>query len=303
MLSSGNFLADRRYGFAEAAAERGDHAGAADILRQTLDLVPDWPVAWFVLGEALEDCGEPAQAAAAFQRALDLDALDGLGAALRLARLGARPPPAAASGAYMRALFDGYAPRFDDHLVGGLAYRAPQLLASALASVSAAAGGDEARFADALDLGCGTGLAARALVGRVTSFIGVDLSPAMLAVAARTGLYAELHTSDLGSFLARRAESTADLVLAADVFVYIGDLSAVFAGVARVLRQGGLFAFTAQSGPLHSYALGADLRYAHSTAYLAAEAGRAGFTVAHLETASSRRDQGRDVPGLVVVLR
>jgi predicted TPR repeat methyltransferase len=58
-----------------------------------------------------------------------------------------------------------------------------------------------------------------------------------------------------------------------------------------------------QSGPQQSYALGADLRYAHSPAYLAAEAGRAGFTVAHLEAASSRRDAGRDVPGLVVVLR
>lgn len=294
MSSSGNLIA-------EAASEQGDHAGAADVLHQTLALAPDWPAAWFALGESLEPLGEIKQAIAAFRRAFELDPLDRQGASLRLARLGVQAAPPAAPSAYIRALFDQYAPRFDDHLVEALAYRGPQCLAAALAPFSAGAGG-ELSFPTAIDLGCGTGLAARALAGRVGHFIGVDLSPAMLAEAARTGLYGELHGGDLTPFLASRAEGDADLVLAADVFVYIGALESIFAGVARVLRDGGLFAFTAQSGPLSHFGLGADLRYAHAPTYLRAEAARAGLAVRHLEPASIRRDRDCDVPGLIVVL-
>ena len=53
---------------------------------------------------------------------------------------------------------------------------------------------------------------------------------------------------------------------------------------------------------LGDWRVGADLRYAHSAAYLRAAAGRAGFEARALDTVSTRRDAGVDVPGLACVL-
>ncbi len=93
---------------------------------------------------------------------------------------------------------------------------------------------------------------------------------------------------------------SADLLLAADVLVYIGDLSAVFSGAARVLSARGLFAFTVQQAE-DAFALGPDLRFAHAPAYIEAEAGKAGLRILKMEAAVTRQDGNRDVPGLVVV--
>ena len=45
-LSSGDLLADRRYAYAMAAAKEADHEAAADLLAQTLEIVPDWAPPW-----------------------------------------------------------------------------------------------------------------------------------------------------------------------------------------------------------------------------------------------------------------
>ena len=87
--SSGDLIADRRLSYAEILDSEGDHDAAADLLAQVLERVPDWSVAWFKLAEIDEKRGQAATAAAAYGRALALDPADELGAALRLARLGA----------------------------------------------------------------------------------------------------------------------------------------------------------------------------------------------------------------------
>src|SRR3954447_19432537 len=114
--SSGNLAADRRYDYARGAAGDGDHAAAADLCEQALELAPDWAPAWFALGEARGALGENDAAQAALARALACDPQDSQGAGLRLARLRgetpARPPDA-----YVRDLFDQYADRFETHLV------------------------------------------------------------------------------------------------------------------------------------------------------------------------------------------
>ena len=52
-------------------------------------------------------------------------------------------------------------------------------------------------FKRAIDLGCGTGLAAAAFAKEVDHFIGIDLSPRMIERARATGLYAELEVADM----------------------------------------------------------------------------------------------------------
>src|SRR3984893_17849898 len=192
-LSSGDLIADRRFDFARDLQLKGDLVAAADLLLQATELAPGFASAWFTLGEIRQTLGEREAAIAAFCKARDVDPDDCHGASLRLMLLGAEKlsdmPPA-----YVRALFDQYAPKFESALVGDLGYRGPALLFKAVLATRAAAR-KPAFFKRAIDLGCGTGLAATAFAKEVDHFIGIDLSPRMIEKARATGLYAELEVA------------------------------------------------------------------------------------------------------------
>jgi predicted TPR repeat methyltransferase len=301
MASSGDLLADRRYAWAEAALNEGDAAAAADLARQALEIAPGFAAGWFLLGQAEQALDHGEAARAAFVEALRLDPEDRLGAGLRLAQLGAGAPDRAMSPAYVRQLFDDYAIRFDRHLVKSLHYRAPALLHDAVRRTCSKRL-RPFRFDDVLDLGCGTGLAGEAFRAECGRLAGIDLSPEMVRRAEAKRIYDELAIGDVAAWLAMRDDASADLVLAADVFVYIADLTSIFAEVGRVLHPTGLFAFTVQAHAGAGVALGEDARYAHGEAYLRELAARSGFAVALLEPVSTRQDRGADVPGLILVL-
>ena len=84
-----------------------------------------------------------------------------------------------------------------------------------------------ALFKRAIDLGCGTGLAAAAFAKQVDHFIGIDLSPGMIKQARATELYAELEVADMIEGVRGKADASANLVVAADAFVYLSDLAPV----------------------------------------------------------------------------
>jgi predicted TPR repeat methyltransferase len=300
MHSSGDILADRRYSWALGAIGDRDHVGACDLLEQVLERAPGWAPALVALGDCHAALGARGAAIAAWEQAAQADHGGVHGAQLKLAAFGAAPAPAAAPLEYVRALFDEYADRFDSHLVVALSYCGPQLLRDALTRACALRARPFA-FARMIDLGCGTGLMALALKDVAPHAIGVDLSPRMVEAAARTGLYEALHVADVAQALQKEHAGEADLVIAADVFVYIGDLAPVFAQAALALTGGGFFAFSVQKADTH-WALGADLRYAHGVDYLRACAADAGFEVVVLDDASNRKELGIDVPGLVCVL-
>jgi len=300
--SSGDVLADRRYDYASAAFDEGDFEAAVDLARQVLELAPDFAPAHALLGRAAAERGWREEAVRALQRALSLEPEDTLGVRLDLARLGAMPADQAMTDHYVRALFDDYAPRFDRHLTRNLAYRGPELIADALRRACSKRIRNY-RFGPTLDLGCGTGLMGQALDGLCASLVGVDLSPRMLEKARRTKLYAELHEGELLTFLRTRAEAQADLVVAADVFVYMAALDGVFREAHRVLRREGLFAFTVQAHEGEGFVLGADARYAHGESYLRNLADETGFATVIFERVSTREDRGEPVPGFLAVLQ
>lgn len=302
LRSSGDILADRRYEYARAAFEEGDFEAAADLARQVLELAPGFAAAHALLGRAAAERGAGEEAVAALRQALALEPEDALGVRLDLARLGTLAPNEAMTDGYVRALFDDYAPKFDRHLTKNLAYRGPEVIADGLRRACSKRI-REYRFGPALDLGCGTGLMAQALQGSCASIEGVDLSPRMLEKAGKTGLYDALHEGELVSFLKSRATGKADLVVAADVFVYMAALDDVFREACRVLGCGGLFAFTVQAHEGEGFILGGDARYAHSETYLHGLAEAAGFTVVILERVSTREDRGVPVPGFLGVLQ
>ena len=248
------------------------------------------PALWTLRGTLLRELGRAEDAAESFRQALARGGDPELNR-YYLAGVAAGAPPASAPREYVQNLFDGYAAGFDSHLVQALNYQAPRLLAEPLA-----AGGR--RYAHALDLGCGTGLAGphlRALAQRLT---GVDLSANMLAQAGAREVYDALVQADVAEFLAAAGESF-DLVLAADVFIYVGALEAVFRELARVVPVGGTFCFTVEEAA-GEMELRASLRYAHSEAYLRGLAAANGFELVRLERRPVREEQRQPIDGLFV---
>ncbi|MEP7183918.1 MAG: tetratricopeptide repeat protein [Betaproteobacteria bacterium] len=322
--------------YADALRNRGGELVRAHRYREalasfdrSLTLVPDDATAYGSRGDALMGLGRHAEALASYDRALAReperadahrhrgDALAALGrrdeaiAAWRQARaagddtgeidyalaaLGAEPAPAVAPRHYVASLFDQYADRFDAHLTGELHYRTPTVLRDAIAHAAPAGG------LAIVDLGCGTGLVGSAVRPLARTLVGVDLSARMLDKARARGCYDDLVRADIVEFLSWYG-GRFDVAVAADVFIYIGDLARVFDGVARVLEAGGLFVFSVEAADGDGYVLRPSRRYAHSTAYLQALAREADFAVVRIDEDAVRQESGSDVDGRYIVLR
>ncbi|WP_296001770.1 tetratricopeptide repeat protein [Rugamonas sp.] len=296
---------------AEAHCWRGTAMGrlhyyddALHSYERAIALRPHYPLAHQYRGNTLRDLARADDAIAAYRLALAQGA-DAAQIAYALAALGAADAPAAAPSAYVASLFDRYADHFDQHLVQDLDYRMPALLDAA---IRRHLGGDAL---DVLDLGCGTGLFAPYLRRYARTLTGVDLSRKMLDKAGQRGLYDELHCAELGQFLAGRVERH-DLIVAADVFVYIGDLAPVFAQVAPALRPRGGFCFSVEasdgdggkgSAAAADIVLGPSRRYAHSLPYLRRLAAAHGFELLEAQPQTGRREDGAAVPSYAVYLR
>jgi predicted TPR repeat methyltransferase len=294
-LASSDLIAERRFAYANAAAKEGDLSAAAELFEQALERAPDWAVAWFALGETREKLGDLDAAARAFREALVADPADAQGAMARLALIDRGDAPGALPQAYVARLFDDYAWRFDKHLIKNLGYRAPALIAEALSAVASGR-----RFASALDLGCGTGLMGEALQDRAAHLTGVDLSAAMVAKARQRDVYDELIIGDAVAPM-RERPSAFDLIVAADMIVYVGDLAPLFAAVARSLASDGLFAFSVETFEGEGFKLQPTMRFAHRRSYVEITAREVGLRPLLVRSASTRREAGVDAPGLICV--
>lgn len=215
-------------------------------------------------------------------------------AAFLLAReLGDTAPPRMPA-AYVRALFDRASGDFDARLVGRLDYHTPEALTAAIQQRL----GDRAANLRALDAGCGTGLAAEFLRPLARELDGVDLSPDMIEKARERGLYDRLTIGELEAALS--PEDPYDLVFAADVFSYIGDLETLLRACREVLSADGLLAFTVEVATRGDYTLGVSGRYSHSPAYLAKTLTAAGFQGIEQQDAVMRQEAGKPVASLLV---
>lgn len=205
--------------------------------------------------------------------------------------------PEKANADYIAGLFDAFADSFDEKLVGWLDYKAPQQVAAVAARLL-----DGRKAERAFDLGCGTGLLAPEVHRFVRRLDGIDLSPRMVDKARQRGLYDELIVGEIVVNLLRRTAAY-DLVLAADVLSYFGDLRTLFMAVHDGLQPGGLFVATVEKGAEGRYTASKTGRYQHGETYLRKRAAEAGFEVVALDEVDLRQEEGRPVRGYVFALR
>ncbi len=199
---------------------------------------------------------------------------------------------------YIKNLFDGYADHFEKHLKEGLEYKVPELLKQHL----------QAHIKEAkpnwniLDLGCGTGLSGQLFKSLAKTLIGVDLSPKMIEVAKQKNCYDELVVTDILSYLADKVE-VFDLILAADVFVYQGDLESIFLACYKSLTKKGLFAFTTEIYEGKDFVMHATGRFCHSLEYVKKIAEKAGFTLLFHTRDKTRLQKDQSIEGYYFILQ
>ena len=212
---------------------------------------------------------------------------------------------------YVVGLYSSFAAKFDQLLVDKLEYQTPTMLRKLLDKLSIESGPIPGKLKKkrrlGVDLGCGTGLSGMAFRDVVDSLIGVDLSEKMLEQARCRNIYKDLILGDVTCVFSGNG-IIYDLVIACDVFVYIGDLSEVFHAVSTSMEPSGIFCFSteyledSQSCPrpfrLHSCA-----RFAHKQTYIEDLAKEFRFEILKLEVASIRKNEGKPVKGMLVILR
>lgn len=281
----------------------GQHGEALLSLNLALEATPESVKVWQQLGHTHKHGGDNAAALHAYRQALEFclrNKNTEQETQLRyfIASLEQEHIPAAAPAQYVKELFDQYASHFDQHLHQHLAYQVPQLIWQALQTT-----GCTQTQRGTLDLGCGTGLCASFLRPISKSLTGVDLSPKMLAQADKLQTYDALVYDELLHYLSATPNATFDLIVAADVLVYLGALETLFERVHAHLQNDGIFAFSVEESTQEPVRLNPNQRYAHSAAYLRQLAQRTHFEVLSLERHAGRQEAADAVISLIVVLR
>ncbi|MFT5050059.1 MAG: putative TPR repeat methyltransferase [Chlamydiales bacterium] len=262
----------------------------------------DYFEAWVNLGNVLLRVREATAASQAFERATALRPSDPAASYMLAAVNGQARATAPAE--YVRALFDQYAPTFEQNLLGRLHYDAPSQLRKLLDDALA----QPARVGAVLDVGCGTGLAGVAFADVADHLTGVDLSQGMIDQARQKGIYDALLVADFLDVL-QEPGPMFDMFLACDVLIYVGDLRRAFEVMGQRAAPNALALFSTQvaGGALTAtdpgFRLGPTGRFVHDSEYVLRAAEDANWHEVARRPVSVRLERGRPVPGEIFLLR
>ena len=291
-------FADAFVALGNALADLGRNAEALESYQRALAISPNCAGVHFNLGLLAMNKGELAEAAERYKEAVALGTTNPMTSHALAALSGedAGPMPRA----LVASSFDDYASRFDTHLLDALGYSVPRSMREAVGRVV----GNNRRFQHALDLGCGTGLLGAHFRDVVDEIDGVDLSPKMLEQARRKQIYSRLDCDEIVAWLERAATASLsfDIVLSADVFIYVGNLEPAFNAIGTILADAGLFVFSVEHLAQGSFELLPTFRYAHSTSYVRDLASKHGFSVALFEPVDLRKESNSMIRGTIFVL-
>jgi predicted TPR repeat methyltransferase len=274
---------------------------------QALAIKPEYAESLSNLGATLQELGRLEEAATSYKKAIAIKPQYAEKLSHEIASIRGLNP-ARATDAYVSALFDDYAKNFESSLVGKLNYKAPTIIADLLRPLISSI---NLHF-DILDLGCGTGLVGEALIDLAKTLVGIDLSKEMLKIAQAKNIYHRLIQDEIHHALSLERGASFDLVVSSDVFIYIGDIKAIFDQVYDVLKVGGFFAYSTEAlypadhgkeEVLPDYKLDLNGRYSHSSKYLLGLIDAKKFILNVIEVVQIRIEKGQPVMGYVVILQ
>ncbi len=253
------------------------------------------------LGNIYRDLGDKSAALKSYQRACEIN--PNLANAQHFVQVLSGLTSEKAPANYVSKVFDNYADNFDHHLTQVLHYQMPQLIGQTLRKIYQNSPG----FWRILDLGCGTGMVGQELTGVNCELIGVDLSAKMLDKAKAKNIYHQLIQADILDVLIQQQGQCMQIVVAADVFVYLGKLDEIFAQVARVLIPSGLFCFSLEALADNTNELGYQLqlsgRYAHQLNYIQRLAQLHHLQIAQCTSQTLRTENNQNIQGYLVYLQ
>ncbi|MFT5155135.1 MAG: putative TPR repeat methyltransferase, partial [Planctomycetota bacterium] len=262
-----------------AAQERRMDARAAYEVAVAMN--PDYFEAWINLGNIAAALRDSAAALRAYERAQTLRPNDPVPEFLTAAFGGGAADRAPAE--HVRRLFDKYAATFENHLQTSLEYDLPERMARLFRKHTA----PDFRPRDLLDLGCGTGLVGIAMENLVDGMQGVDISSRMIEQARAKSIYTELVVEDILDFLKRPGQNY-NLLVAADVLLYFGDLRPLLEAMGRRANPGAYAMFSTETSEGSGYRLTTHCRFEHARCYVLETAAAAGWECVGVETAPMR---------------
>ena len=302
-LSFNRDFVDAHYNLGNAYKDLKRFEESEASYRKALAINPEHVNALNSLGGLLMECERPNEAMDCFQQVVRLDPNNAAAAHLIASMTGI--DSASAPSQYVAELFDGFASNFEAILVENLNYEIPKKLVALITDFAKPV----AEKWDVLDLGCGTGLVGPAIAPYTRQLVGVDLSAGMLAKAQEKRLYQRLERSELLAMMKGEKASSYDVIIAADVFVYIGRLDEIMVEINRLLRPGGTLAFSVEAMEalsneegIKDYQLNQTGRYAHSSGYIARMALVNGFKKHSLTPSTIRLEKGKPVQGWVALM-
>jgi predicted TPR repeat methyltransferase len=250
--------------------------------------------AHFGRGQTLIELGKPEAAITAFQSVLDVKPDHEL-AKYCIASLGGKVTSEQVRRDFVAGLFNQYAEKFDHELVNDLKYDGPEVFLQLLQPLLTS-------NHDILDLGCGTGLCGPLFRPFAKRLIGVDISTKMIEKAKGRAVYDEFSAEDVASYM-QRSDQEFDLIIAADVFIYIGDINTVFRTAQQAIKNNGLFAFSIETCDGTGFRFRGSGRHAHSKDYILQLAQKYHFTIIRDQDWHLRMENGRPIGGTAYVLR
>ncbi len=289
-------------GFAEAvlnlaivSKRQGDLAAAKSWCRQALDMRPEYVKGLNEMALLCSQSGETEASIKLYKQVLNLEPNNSVARHLLNSLLGSASEKA--SPAYVEELFDQYANRFETHLAESLQYNTPTSLHDLVKKNLS----DDFHVSNILDLGCGTGLCAPLFRSHCDKLYGVDISKKMIQQAHGKKMYDELKAQEIIDYLVQ-SEMKFDLFLAADVFVYFGNLEPVFQTITKAAESGACFVFSTETGD-KDFTLKPSGRFGHSKDYVETTARRFNWELQDVQSDILRVENGQNLSGNLFFFR
>ncbi len=199
---------------------------------------------------------------------------------------------------YVETVFDNYAKDFEHSLQEHLHYRTPKVLWDRYRHLF-----NKDSRQRCLDLGCGTGLAGEQFTPCCAHMTGVDISENMLAVAEEKQIYNDLIKDDIVHFLQTSQDSSYDLIIAADVFTYLGALETIFTSCFTITKENGVFLFSVENSDNNQFKLKKTGRFGHSIIYIQDLCRKTGWSILDVHSSDLRQDKGQWIKGSLIILQ